>query len=99
MAVIVLPRSALALTLMPRLFLLVTPMMEEWLEQICRPIPSLAKIEVCAFGGNNCAGGGNGGIYGAGGSDTFSILLGGTWGTSVDIAPIGFKYQIARGFL
>lgn len=59
-------------------------------------IPSLAAIEVCAFGGNNCSGGGNGGILG-GGSDSFSLVLGGTWGTSVDIAPIGFKYQTGLG--
>lgn len=60
-------------------------------------IPSLNTIEVCAWGGNNCSGGSNGGIYGAGGSDTFSILLGGIWGASVDIAPIGFKYQTGYG--
>src|SRR5262245_45445348 len=34
-------------------------------------IPSLASIEVCAFGGPNCSGGGSGGIAG-GGSDTFT---------------------------
>ncbi len=58
---------------------------------------NVAGIEVCAFGGNNCAGGGNGGIFGAGGSDAFTILLGGTWGSSVTIAPIGFKYQTGYG--
>ncbi len=60
-------------------------------------IPSLATIEVCSFGGSNCQGGANGGIYGAGGFDAFSIILAGTWGASVDIAPIGFKYQTAQG--
>lgn len=59
-------------------------------------IPSLNAIEVCAWGGNNCSGGGNGGILG-GGSDSFSVILAGTWGDSVDIAPIGFKYQTGRG--
>jgi len=59
-------------------------------------IPSLATIEVCAFGGPNCSGGGSGGILG-GASDTFSIILAGTWGTSVDIDPIGFKYQTGAG--
>jgi len=53
-------------------------------------------IEICAWGGNNCSGGGNGGIY-AGSSDSFTILLSGTWGSSVDIAPIGFKYQTGYG--
>jgi hypothetical protein len=59
-------------------------------------IPSLASIEVCAYGGNNCSGGGNGGIF-AGASDTFSLLLGGNWGSSVNIEPIGFKYQTGYG--
>jgi hypothetical protein len=57
-------------------------------------IPSLTSIEVCAFSGPNCSGGGNGGIAG-GASDTFTMLLGGLWGSSVDIDPIGFKYQTA----
>jgi hypothetical protein len=59
-------------------------------------IPSLSLIDVCAYGGSNCQGGSNGGIF-AGTSDTFSILLAGTWGNSVDIAPIGFKYQTGYG--
>lgn len=66
-------------------------------------IPSLALIEVCAYGGNNCAGGGNGGILGGGGnSDTFTLKLktaanNGIWGNSVDVNPIGFKYQTGNG--
>jgi hypothetical protein len=60
-------------------------------------IPSLALIEVCAFGGPNCSGGGNGGIMANGGSDSFSLVLKGTWGASVDINPIGFKYQTNNG--
>ena len=59
-------------------------------------IPSLATIEVCAFGGPNCSGGGNGGILG-GASDSFQLILTGTWGSSVNIAPIGFKYQTGAG--
>ncbi len=61
-------------------------------------IPSLhSVIEICAYGGPNCSGGGNGGIYGAGGSDSFTLLLAGTWGSSVNIDPIGFKYQTGYG--
>jgi hypothetical protein len=64
-------------------------------------IPSLKEIEVCAFGGpNNCQGGGQGGDAGgifAGASDTFSLLIGGSWGASVTIEPIGFKYQTGTG--
>ena len=59
-------------------------------------IPSLTGIEVCAYGGNNCAGGANGGIAGNA-SDTFAIVLAGTWGNSVNIDPIGFKYQTGSG--
>jgi hypothetical protein len=59
-------------------------------------IPSLSAIEVCVWGGNNCAGGSNGGIFG-GQSDSFSLLLTGVWGASVDIDPIGFKYQTGSG--
>lgn len=59
-------------------------------------IPSLALIEVCAFGGNNCSGGSNGGILG-GGSDSFTLNLTGTWGSSINIDPVGFKYQTGVG--
>lgn len=54
--------------------------------------PSIQNIETCAFGGPTCAGGGNGGLDG-GSSDIFNLILAGTWGTSVNIDPIGFKYQ------
>jgi hypothetical protein len=53
-------------------------------------------VEICAFGGVNCSGGANGGIY-AGTSDFFTVLLGGTWGSSVDISPIGVRYQTGYG--
>ena len=59
-------------------------------------IPSIKTIEICVYGGQNCSGGGNGGILG-GASDTFSLLLAGTWGNQVDITPIGFKYQTDSG--
>jgi len=57
-------------------------------------IPSLATIEVCAYGGPNCSGGGNGGIL-PGGSDSFALTLGGTWGSTVNIDPLGYKFQTA----
>jgi hypothetical protein len=59
--------------------------------------PAYKTVEVCAFGGQNCAGGGNGGIFGAGGTDTFTVTLVGTWGDSIDVAPIAFKYQTGYG--
>ena len=59
-------------------------------------IPSLQAIEVCAWGGQNCAGGANGGIN-AGGSDTFSLILAGTWGSTIDFDPLGVKFQTDNG--
>lgn len=59
-------------------------------------IPSLTGIEVCLWGGQNCQGGGNGGIYG-GSSDSFLLALTGNWGSSFTIEPIGFKYQTGAG--
>ena len=62
-------------------------------------IPSLQNMEVCAFAvfNGNCSGGSvNEGIQ-AGQSDQFGLTLGGTWGSTVDIAPIGFKFQGTYG--
>jgi hypothetical protein len=53
-------------------------------------------VEVCAYGGPNCSGGANGGVW-AGTSDSFSIFLGGTWGSQVNIDPIGLRYQTGNG--
>jgi hypothetical protein len=55
-------------------------------------LPGLAAIEVCAWGGNNCSGGANGGIQ-AGNSDTFDLILTGNWGTSVTFDPLGVRFQ------
>lgn len=61
------------------------------------PIRSNVRgVEICAFSGNNCSGAGNNGIF-AGTSDTFSLLLRGTWGSSVTIDPIGVRYQTGIG--
>ena len=54
-------------------------------------------IDVCAWSGANCQGGGSGGIFGAGGSDSFALLLGGNWGSSVNIDPLALKYQTGAG--
>lgn len=59
-------------------------------------IPSLQGIEVCAYGGQNCAGGANGGIFG-GASDIFTLSLAGNWLSSVQIDLYGFKYQTGYG--
>lgn len=57
---------------------------------------NVSGVEVCAFGGVNCSGGSNGGIF-AGASDTFRVLLSGEWGRSVNIDPIGLRYQTGYG--
>jgi hypothetical protein len=59
--------------------------------------PGFQGIDVCARGGSTCAGGSNGGIRGAGGTDAFSVVLGGTWGDSVNIDPLALKYQTGYG--
>lgn len=53
-------------------------------------------VEVCVFGGSNCSGGSNGGIY-AGANNTFHVMLSGNWGDSVNIDPIGLRYQTGYG--
>jgi hypothetical protein len=58
--------------------------------------PAVQGIDVCAIGGSTCAGGSNGGIW-AGTTDVFTVTLGGTWGSSVNIDPIGIKYQTGYG--
>jgi hypothetical protein len=57
-------------------------------------IPTLSQIEVCAFGGPNCSGGGNGGIL-VGGSDTFDLTLTGAFSglTALTFDPLGVKFQ------
>jgi len=57
---------------------------------------NVAGVEICAWGGTGCSGGANGGIL-AGRSDTFTLNLSGTWGNSVNIDPIGVRYQTGRG--
>jgi hypothetical protein len=61
-------------------------------------IPTLNQIEVCAFGGPNCSGGGNGGIL-VGASDTFNLTLTGlfTGLTSLNFDPLGVKFQTDAG--
>ena len=60
-------------------------------------IPSLKTIDVCAFGGPNCSGGGNGGIFANGASDIFSLTITGGFANRVTIDPLGYKYQTDVG--
>lgn len=62
-------------------------------------IPSLGNIEVCVWAGNNCAGGGNGGIL-PNGSDSFILTLSnsaGTFGNQLTFDSLGVKFQTASG--
>lgn len=53
-------------------------------------------VEICAFAGPNCAGGGGGGIV-AGGTDTFSLILAGTWGDTITLDFLAVKFQTDNG--
>ncbi len=59
-------------------------------------IPSLADIEVCAFGGVSCPGGSNGGILPSS-SDSFVLTLTGAFGSTITFDPLGSKYQTEFG--
>jgi hypothetical protein len=59
-------------------------------------VSNVAGVEICGYSGSNCSGGSNGGIW-AGMSDTFTLLLDGAWGNSVNIDPIGVRYQTGSG--
>ena len=56
--------------------------------------PGFSSIKVCATSGNNCAGGGNGGID-AGLQDSFSLDLAGSFGLtpSLTLSDFGLKFQ------
>jgi MYXO-CTERM domain-containing protein len=53
-------------------------------------------VEVCAWAGNNCNGGSNGGLQ-VNQSDSFNIVLTGPWGSSITLNPVAFKYQTGNG--
>ena len=58
-------------------------------------LPDLTGIEVCAWGGNGCSGSLPGGIL-AGNSQTFNLILAGTWGSSVTFDPIGARFRLGE---
>ena len=60
-------------------------------------LPGLSGIEVCAWGGNSCSGNLPGGIL-AGDSQTFNLVLAGTWGSSVTFDPIGARFRTGDSF-
>jgi hypothetical protein len=60
-------------------------------------IPSLKEIDVCAYGGVNCPGGSNGGIFGDGGTDSFVLTVTGNFTGAVTMDPLGYKFQTNFG--
>jgi hypothetical protein len=60
-------------------------------------IPSLTLVEVCAWAGNNCNGGGLNQLLAPGELDVFQMTLAGTWGSTVDFSDFGVKFQGAPG--
>jgi MYXO-CTERM domain-containing protein len=59
-------------------------------------VSNVPGVEICAWSGPNCNGNASNGIY-AGTGDTFRILLAGTWGSEVNVDPIGLRYQTGNG--
>ena len=61
------------------------------------PLPSLPNLNVCITGGNNCAGGGQGGLLAAGASESFILTLNGSFANGLDILASGIKFQTSAG--
>ena len=61
------------------------------------PLPSLPNLNVCITGGNNCAGGGQGGLLAAGASESFVLTLNGNFANGLDILASGVKFQTSAG--
>lgn len=63
--------------------------------------PSYQTVDACAWGGQSCSGGGGQGgpqgVLANGGFINFKLNLAGTWGDTVTIDPIAFKYQTQFG--
>jgi hypothetical protein len=60
--------------------------------------PAFQTVDVCAFAGNNCAGGGNGGLSpGQTSSDILSMLISGNFADGVTFSPVAVKFQTAVG--
>ena len=54
--------------------------------------PGFQSVDACATSGNNCAGGGNGGIV-VGDSDSFTFALNGTFGSTLTLDSFAIKVQ------
>jgi len=56
--------------------------------------PSFNTIEVCVWAGNNCSGGAFGDLLAPGGSDTVSLILTGSFGTTPSQIVLGDPFAI-----
>jgi hypothetical protein len=60
--------------------------------------PAFQQVDVCAFGGQNCAGGSNGGLFaGQSTSDIMSMTVFGNFANGVMFNPVAVKFQTAIG--
>ena len=62
--------------------------------------PGFQQVDVCGYGGNNCAGGGNGGLdQGAGTAlnDIMSVTVLGNFANGVTFDPVAAKFQTRIG--
>lgn len=71
-----------------------------WSETLNTNFPGFQTVELCVWAGQNCAGGGNGGVAGAGGSSSFNLTL--VFAAGTTIPPITFdgwytKFQGPNG--
>jgi hypothetical protein len=62
-------------------------------------IPSLSKVEICAWSGNNCNGGGQNDLLAVGQTDTFKLTLNGAFNTAtgINFDDFGVKFQTSAG--
>ena len=58
--------------------------------------PGFQSVAACATSGNNCAGGGNGGIV-VGDSDSFTFALNGTFGSTPTLTLDSFAIKVQSG--
>jgi hypothetical protein len=60
--------------------------------------PGFGSVDVCGYSGNNCAGGGNGGLnQGQSMTGGMSIHFNGPFGNGVTFSPIAAKFQTNNG--
>lgn len=64
-----------------------------WDATLNKTFPGFQKVDLCVWDGQNCSGGSNAGVAGAGGTATFALTL--TFNTT-SIPPITFEQWVAK---